>query len=285
MKKTSNKDSNIGCEKTFARHVDTGVENSLSDINKLVQKLCMTEEYFVSLEPVDSDFEESYWGIAVDPDGNERDHVDEFNKDSDRFEYISNYIKKYNEENNIQNLLDVGCGIGALLFSIHNKLNNVKLFGSEVSKYAIQHASKFGTIIDSNLLEHEFESNYFDVITCHHVIEHTPEPLLLLNQIKKLLKPGGLLILATPNFDSGMARLFKNDYRMLHDKTHISLFSNDSMHRFLRDNGFRIDMVDYPYFDTEYFNKKSIESLFSASSVSPPFYGNIMTFFASNNKL
>ena len=70
-----------------------------------------------------------------------------------------------------------------------------------------------------------------------------------------------------------------NNYRLLNDPTHISLFSNDSMHRFLRDHGFKIDQVEYPFFNTRYFTKNNLNDLFNTSRVSPPFYGNFMTFY------
>jgi hypothetical protein len=51
------------------------------------------------------------------------------------------------------------------------------------------------------------------------------------------------------------------------------------MHRFLRDYGFTIDRVDYPYFDTPYFTAQNLARLLNTSEVSPPFYGNFMTFY------
>ena len=85
--------------------------------------------------------------------------------------------------------------------------------------------------------------------------------------------------MATPDFDSGCARQFGPNYRLLHDPTHISLFSNDSMHRFLRDHGFKIFRADYPFFETRYFTKENLIRLFDTGEVSPPFYGNFMTFY------
>ena len=66
------------------------------------------------------------------------------------------------------------------------------------------------------------------------------------------------LFLETPNFDSAAFRLFKDRFRLLHDPTHISLFTNESMVRALNHNGFKIELIDYPYFNTKYFNKKNL---------------------------
>jgi hypothetical protein len=47
----------------------------------------------------------------------------------------------------------------------------------------------------------------------------------------------------------------------------------------LRDHGFIIDRVDYPYFETPYFTPDNLNRLFDRTHVSPPFYGNFMTFY------
>ena len=105
-----------------------------------------------------------------------------------------------------------------------------------------------------------------------------------IKNIQRILKPEGILILGTPDFDSGCARLFGENYRLLHDKTHISLFSNDSMQRFLRDNNFGIFRTEYPFFETRFFTKENLMKLFDTIIISPPFYGNFMTFFCRNEK-
>ena len=66
---------------------------------------------------------------------------------------------------------------------------------------------------------------------------------------------------------------------MLKDKTHISLFSQDSLIRFVRDNKFKIFQINYPYFDTPFFNKKNLLRIFNKKKISPPFYGSVITIF------
>ena len=116
------------------------------------------------------------------------------------------------------------------------------------------------------------------------MIEHLEKPERDIKEVRRILKPGGVLILSTPDFDSGCARLFGKNYRLLNDATHISLFSNDSMLRFLRDNGFKIFSADYPFFKTRFFTEENLKKLLDTSQISPPFYGNFMTFFARNRK-
>ena len=81
-----------------------------------------------------------------------------------------------------------------------------------------------------------------------------------------------------------MSRFYKKKFRLLHDKTHVSLFSRDSIVRFLNHHGFEILKLDFPYFDTDYFlefNNKNIKDIFNLKNkVSPPFYGNIINITA-----
>ena len=53
------------------------------------------------------------------------------------------------------------------------------------------------------------ELGTFDVVFSYHVIEHLLYPEKFIENVYKILKPGGYFILGTPNFDSGCARRFK----------------------------------------------------------------------------
>ena len=114
----------------------------------------------------------------------------------------------------------------------------------------------------------------------NHVIEHVENPLEYVKAAYRTLKAGGVFIVGTPDFDSGCARRFKNNYRMLHDKGHIRLFTSTSLIKMLEDYQFRIIHVEYPYFDSVWFTKENLLRMVDASKVSPPFYGNHVTVFA-----
>ena len=59
-------------------------------------------------------------------------------------------------------------------------------------------------------------------------------------------------------------------------KTHISLFSYESLMRFFYKNNLKPKKIIFPYFDTTYFNKENILRIFKNNQVSPPFYGNFL---------
>ena len=78
-----------------------------------------------------------------------------------------------------------------------------------------------------------------------------------------------------------MARRYNLKFRLLHDPTHISLFSQETLIRLLRDKNFQITNLEYPYFEGPFFNKKNILRLFDKNkkNYSPPFYGSVVTIF------
>ena len=233
----------------------------------------MSNEYFKRrVAKKAADYEELYWGRVVDPDGKLRDRRGE------RDQHLSDIRDELAFLDSLPHgrILDVGCGLGFLLSAL---ASGWEKHGVEVSEFAAKHAREWGEICTGTLADARFPGEYFDVVVMHHVIEHLEDPIATLLEAYRILRRGGVLLLGTADFESGCARRFGEKYRLLHDPTHISLFSNDSMHRCLRDHGFVIDRVEYPFFDTRHFTKGNLMRLFDTASVSPPFYGNVMTFY------
>tara|TARA_Y100000588_G_scaffold144439_1_gene158397 strand:- start:847 stop:1572 length:726 start_codon:yes stop_codon:yes gene_type:complete len=237
-------------------------------------ELYLTGEYFVHLAPRASVGGTDYWSNAADPDGKIRDRLLE------RSRYLSSISAeiKYIAKLEPGAVLDIGCGPGWLLSQLDSRWER---YGIEPSKQAASVAEKYASIFEGTLEDFVFRKNAFDLVVAYHVIEHIRDPLAAIKSIHQLLRPGGTLIVGTPDFDSGCARRFGSKFRLLHDATHISLFSNDSMHRFLRNHGFKITSVDYPYFETPWFTRTNLLRLLNKKTTSPPFYGNFMTFYCS----
>jgi len=99
--------------------------------------------------------------------------------------------------------LEVGCGDGALTASIH-KLGH-QVYGVDTNSEGIRFAKeKFREknltgefyIIDG--YNYPFEDNFFEFVVCADVIEHVQKPLQMLEEIHRVLKKGGILIISTP---------------------------------------------------------------------------------------
>lgn len=247
------------------------------NLNKKIDHLMINKEYFVSIPPAkQASYEEDYHNIAKDPDGKKRFLLKERKLFLKNNKHIVDFLKKSQPGK----IIDIGCGLGWFLSTLNS---NWDKHGVDISEFAAKNASKYCKAkkidIEQFLVKNKKKSK-FDYIIFSHVIEHLKDPIFVLKKLKLLLTKKGTLLLETPDFDSAAYRLFRNKFRLLHDPTHVSLFTLESMTRALRDSGYVIKKIDFPYFGTDYFNKKNLLNLlnFKKQKVSPPFYGSVMFF-------
>ena len=255
-------------------------DDDLLVVEALLKKKLKLKEgrYFKKIKPNFVIYDD-YFLPKEDPDGIQRNFLEE---SPARIDLCKNEIKYINGliKNGItKKIIDIGCGNGLISSKFDERY--VK-YGLEVSKLAAAIASKYIPNINNNTLESDsYPEEFFDVVFSYHVLEHIEDPVSFIENVCLMMKTHGKLVLGTPNFDSAMARRFGENFRMLHDKTHISLFSDFSLKDLLEDSGFQVDKIDYPFFETEYFTKENMDRIFDTSKVSPPFYGNFMTIYAT----
>ena len=243
------------------------------NLSQEIIKLLYNKKYYVKYNRNSyrkTKYEKNYHDIVIDPDGKRRNLASEKNYKLKQIIYVRNFLKKIKPGK----ILDIGCGHGWFLSSLNKNWNK---FGVEISKFASKNASKYARIFCGNI--NDFKESGFDIVTALHVIEHHPKPENLIKKIYKILKPKGILILETPDFDCAAARRYGKNFRLLHDKTHISLFSQDSLIRLVRKTKFKVFDLNYPYFETPFFTKKNILKIFNKKKISPPFYGSVVTLF------
>ena len=97
--------------------------------------------------------------------------------------------------------LDVGCGAGLLAEPLARLGARVTAIdaSAELIRVASDHAIASGLEIDYRAGEVGELEGQFDLITCMEVIEHVADPSTFVAELARLLAPGGLLILSTPN--------------------------------------------------------------------------------------
>jgi len=114
-------------------------------------------------------------------------------------------------------LLDIGCGTGGFLE--HSQKSEFELYGFDASnaqsEYArkrfpnVRHASSCSEYLD----KHGDQNLLFDVVTMWDVLEHIRNPLDYLREMRRVIRPGGLIYISTPN---GLAKLWKRKlYKLL----------------------------------------------------------------------
>jgi 2-polyprenyl-3-methyl-5-hydroxy-6-metoxy-1,4-benzoquinol methylase len=139
-------------------------------------------------------------------------------------------------------LLDVGCGSGERLEKMQRLGWTVSGVDFDEAAVKIAKARELDVYCGS-IPGVWFPPETFDVITMNHVIEHVPDPIELLQECKRILKPGGRIVVVTPNSSSWGHRLFKKNWRGLEPPRHLHIFGPSSIEQTLRRAGLEVAFV------------------------------------------
>jgi 2-polyprenyl-3-methyl-5-hydroxy-6-metoxy-1,4-benzoquinol methylase len=157
---------------------------------------------------------------------------------TDRINRIRRYVSS-------GSLLDIGSGTGMFLktakeygFDVHGLeiSNNAVTFGKTTWGLDI----KQGDLGDSVL-----PLNQYDVVTLWHVFEHLHEPLVAAKHLYDITKPGGLLVVAVPNFASWQARLFREHWFHLDVPRHLFHHTPESIKAIVEAAGFKTVGINF----------------------------------------
>ena len=147
-------------------------------------------------------------------------------------------IDKFSEKGR---LLDIGCAFGFFLELAKEDGWDAK--GLEISNHAYKYAKgKLKLhVINQTLEKAGFKSNSFDVVVLFDVIEHLQDPKSSLKEVRRILKPNGLLVITTPDIGSITAKvLWKNWEEVKRVREHIYFFSKDTLKKLLKSLNFKI---------------------------------------------
>ena len=134
-------------------------------------------------------------------------------------------------------LLDVGCGNG--IFLKHMQKYGWDVQGIDLDPVAVSLAREQNLAVqEGSLSGGSFDADYFDAITINHVIEHLYDPLDALSTCFKIIRPGGILWIATPNLGSIGHRVFSKNWIGLDSPRHLVLFSPESLRGLITQTGF-----------------------------------------------
>ena len=139
-----------------------------------------------------------------------------------------------------RSLLDVGCYTG--VFVEIAARHGWQAWGLEPSRWAAEQARDRGLNVVLGALETaELSEGYFDVVTLWDVIEHLADPHRSLQRVRRLLKPGGLVVVHTIDIESVFARLMGARWPWLMEM-HLYYFSKRTLCEMLEKCGF--DVLD-----------------------------------------
>lgn len=135
-------------------------------------------------------------------------------------------------------LLDVGCALGD--FMVEAERAGWLAEGVELSEFAGARARARGLRVHVGELERSgLAAGSYDVITLYDTIEHLEDPVGTLREIRRLLVPGGLLHLVTPNVGCLQARLLGRRWYHYKPGEHLYYFSPPTLRQAIEASGLR----------------------------------------------
>jgi SAM-dependent methyltransferase len=142
-------------------------------------------------------------------------------------------------------MLDVGCGTGWFMFEMRKQGWDVH--GVEISAAAADVGRKAAglNIFSGTLEEAKFPDDSFDYIRSNHSFEHISNPGPTLDEIHRILKPGGKLMIGVPNVTGLNARIFKKYWWYLGAPVHTFNYSVKTLSEMLKKHRFAVQKVTY----------------------------------------
>lgn len=139
----------------------------------------------------------------------------------------------------VDDLLEIGCGPGYFLEAA--KQAGVKrALGVDRNRWAIEQARHAGHSAYVGSIDVVPPDDRFDAVAMLDLLEHIPEPVPFLAEVRRRLRPGGRLLIMTPNIESLLARFSGRRWVSFKIPEHLHYFTHASLARLLEKNGFDV---------------------------------------------
>ena len=156
------------------------------------------------------------------------------------------FIEKY--ANNKGKILDIGTAGGSFLKVAKEK--GWSVYGVEPNKWLCNWAKEnYGIdVLSGTIFDHKFEDEFFDVITLWDVLEHVPDPAKVLDECRRILRPGGILVVNYPDIGTWIAKFMKKKWVFLLS-VHLFYFNKKTIRLMLNKKNFNV-IKTKPHFQT-----------------------------------
>lgn len=139
----------------------------------------------------------------------------------------------------VRDLLEIGCGPGYFLDAAKRE-GVARAVGVDRNPWAVEQARRIGCEAHQGSIDTIRQDDKFDAVAMLDVIEHIPDPLPFLADIRTRLRPGGRLLIMTPNLRSLLARVSGRRWVSFKIPEHIYYFTPTSLSDILKRSGFEV---------------------------------------------
>ena len=182
---------------------------------------------------------EQYWAMnpTYDPgsylDSKDREEIESYREGPSQSRTLSRVSQRHLGILELKReFLDVGCGMGAYMLAAQHLGFDVTGFEPSVDHAHIAKDVLKLPVINDYFSIKALDGKQFDLIMLSHVIEHIYNPSDLMEMLVAALKPGGVLVVVTPNSNSLIAILTGRYWVMLRPVDHVSMISADAYRHF-----------------------------------------------------
>lgn len=257
------------------------------------------KDFTVSNEEFDLVFNEKFQCLETTPQPaleklgsyyESEDYISHTDASKSFVDKLYHIVKKYALQKKVQlvkkntsgnSILDVGCGTGDFLKVCQEQ--NFNVLGVEPNEKARNLAEmKLGNSTDifSNLFQ--IDSKKFDVITMWHVLEHVPDLETYIEKLTSLLNPGGILIIAVPNYKSYDAKYYKQFWAAYDVPRHLWHFSKKSIKKLFTGDKFDHIGIKPMLFDSFYVSILSEKNKTGKSNLIKAFFVGLFSNLSGN---
>jgi SAM-dependent methyltransferase len=135
-------------------------------------------------------------------------------------------------------VLDIGCSLGYFLEVAQR--SGWAAYGTDISSFAIAHCKLSGLDVrQGSLADSGFEGGFFNCVTMWDVLEHVPDPTAHMLEVNRVLRPGGLAVIGTPDISHLAFKIKKREWRHLKPAEHLYYFSRSTIRTLFEKSGFR----------------------------------------------
>lgn len=140
-------------------------------------------------------------------------------------------------------VLDVGCGTGAFLLAL--QAAGWRCCGVEMDPGAVDAAHRAGLtgVRQGDLLQAGFPDSSMDAVRFWHSLEHLRSPRAALAEARRILRPGGKLVVGVPNFGSLLSRALRSRWFPLEVPRHLWHFDRSRLRALAVETGFQVDSI------------------------------------------